>query len=503
MDTNDPFIPPSPDEYLPGYQPRVVVKFRDGDEQSLKAFRVAAPGNPSLRAPRQLQRLSASFPDIVVEHLFSSTPEKELDVLVRAARNADRGRELRLHEGPLPEIPDLETFYSVVVPAGVDPREVIAAAEALPGVEMAYLQSAPTPPPVNPEDDPRFRNQGYLAPAPMGIDALYAWKLEGGDGRGVDFVDIEQGWTLDHEDLAGAGVTKISGFNFPALANHGTAVLGIVLAQDNKRGCVGIAPSVRARVVAQHKTVDLKNYNTADAIVSATQNMRAGDILLLEAQTSIEGSPYIPVEEEYGVWAAIRIATASGIVVVEAGGNGGMDLDTFQHPKWGFLFRRGHADYRESRAIVAGAATSALPHGRHPSSNFGSRMDCFGWGEKIDAPRSSKYTAMFGGTSGASAIVAGAAVALQGIVKARLGEPWSPERIRGALSNPHPGVNTPSADPTTDRIGVMPNLRGIVAAESLAPAGWHRVSHVIRALLRRTRDRFAFSTDRSFLRSPL
>ena len=61
----------------------------------------------------------------------------------------------------------------------------------------------------------------------------------------------------------------------------------------------------------------------------------------------------------------------------------------------------------------------------------------------------------FGGTSGASAIVAGCAIVLQGIARAR-GTPLTPDRMRTLLSGP---FNTPSNDPGVDRIGVMPDLR--------------------------------------------
>src|SRR5262245_27259454 len=43
--------------------------------------------------------------------------------------------------------------------------------------------------------------QGYLDPAPLGIDARYAWTIPGGRGENVRLVDIEYSWNLDHSDL--------------------------------------------------------------------------------------------------------------------------------------------------------------------------------------------------------------------------------------------------------------------------------------------------------------
>ena len=66
---------------------------------------------------------------------------------------------------------------------------------------------------VNPADDPRNVNQGYEDAAANGIDVRYAWGFVGGDGAGIGFVDMERGWNLNHEDLAAAGITLISGIS--------------------------------------------------------------------------------------------------------------------------------------------------------------------------------------------------------------------------------------------------------------------------------------------------
>ncbi|PHE49670.1 hypothetical protein COF52_30920, partial [Bacillus pseudomycoides] len=88
-------------------------------------------------------------------------------------------------------------------------------------VEEVYMQEKPTLLPevqlptvsLNPYDDPRFLNQGYLKEAPYGINASYAWSIKGGDGKGTTFVDMEYGWLLDHEDLVNQKVELISGRN--------------------------------------------------------------------------------------------------------------------------------------------------------------------------------------------------------------------------------------------------------------------------------------------------
>ncbi len=46
--------------------------------------------------------------------------------------------------------------------------------------------------------------QGYLAPAPGGVDAMYAWTHPGANGQAVSICEVEGGWTLIHEDLTAA-----------------------------------------------------------------------------------------------------------------------------------------------------------------------------------------------------------------------------------------------------------------------------------------------------------
>jgi hypothetical protein len=332
-------------------------------------------------------------------------------------------------------------------------------------VEVAYVEPGPVPPPVNAADDPRSSSQGYLDAAPGGIDARWLWQFA--DGNGIGFVDAEQGWTLNHEDLVAAGITIISGVS-NAYQGHGTAVLGEVVASDNTIGGIGIAPRAKARTVSEWRTASV--FNRAAAILSAGQNMIAGDVLLLESQTSFNGVSLGPSEIEPAVFDAIRKVVDDGIIVVEAGGNGSNDLDSYRDTAGKAVLDRSSADFKDSGAIMVGAASSTVPHSRLGFSNHGSRIDCYGWGENIDTTgdgwqgtSTTIYTTSFGGTSGASPIVTGSALLLQSWRKANNHPVYSPDYLRGILTS---NINTPSANPATDRIGVMPNLRAIVEAES-------------------------------------
>src|SRR5207302_7604609 len=64
--------------------------------------------------------------------------------------------------------------------------------------QLNPMAPAPAPPPPStPDFSPR---QGYLDPAPGGIDARFAWQ-QGARGRGVNVIDLEWGWQFSHEDL--------------------------------------------------------------------------------------------------------------------------------------------------------------------------------------------------------------------------------------------------------------------------------------------------------------
>ena len=425
-----------PVEKLPAdYKRRVVVKFRP---EVRLTYSAAAHSEIAAAARREWGELTAAHPGITLVPYFSTLPEPTHG---------------------------FTQYFAIECPAGVEPETVARAVTSWSNVETAYVEAGPTPPPVSPSDDPRNSNQQYEDAAPTGIDARWAWSSV--DGSGVGFVDLEQGWTLNHEDLAAAGITLISGVNM-AYTGHGTAVLGEVVAVDNTIGGVGIAPRASARVVSQWRTAS--SYNTADAILSAANVMQSGDVLLLEAQTtSSTMTGFLPVEVEQATFDAIQYATSNGIIVVEAGGNGSNDLDNYKDANGKAILNRGSADFRDSGAIMVGAGSSTAPHSRLGFSNFGSRIDCYGWGQNIDTTgdgwtgnATNTYTTSFGGTSGASPIVAGSCLIVQswliGHGKAR----YSPSSMRSVLGDAN--LNTKSANPGTDRIGVMPNLQAIISS---------------------------------------
>ncbi|MEM9492797.1 MAG: S8 family serine peptidase, partial [Myxococcota bacterium] len=285
---------------------------------------------------------------------------------------------------------------------------------------------------------------------------------------------------LHHDDLYAAGITLLSGVN-KMYRSHGTSILGEVVAVDNAIGGIGIAPAASAHVVSQWRTNAI--FNTADAIVSALAHLDYGDVLLLSAQTTQAGYAYLPVEVEPAVFDAIRLGTALGVTIIESAGNGSNDLDRYRDSRGHGVLSPRSSEFRDSGAIMVSAATATSPHRPMWFSNLGSRVNCFAWGEHVDTCASdtmgsvSGYTANFNGTSSAAAIIAGAAVVIQAMAEANLGHRFAPAQLRALLANP--GTGTATEVPDFDRIGVMPDLRAIVASDelNLAPRIYLR-SHI-------------------------
>ena len=92
----------------------------------------------------------------------------------------------------------------------------------------------------------------------------------------------------------------------------------------------------------------------ADAIDAAAEALRPGDVLLIELQGSGPRGRYLPVEYWDDNYDAIQAATARGVVVIEAAGNGAEDLD---HN--GVRAASSIARTRDSGAIMVGAGGAA------------------------------------------------------------------------------------------------------------------------------------------------
>ena len=374
--------------------------------------------------------------------------------------------------------PDLSLWFDVRVGGGRDAvARLVNELNACPHVEIAHPVAIPEPAGFFETSDDAYRNasasggerlptpdfsnqQGYLYDTPLGLDAPAAWAEPGGKGAEVKFVDVELCWTVDHEDFAGSGPFYIGGAGMnPSYEYHGTPVLGEVIGQHNGYGVSGFAPEVEFGVVA----VTLGEWPyVPHYFQEAVDQLDAGDVWLIELQMYPSGFDATPME-----WLQVNydvIWTSSwslGIICIEPAANGSQDLDD---PAWGGIFDR---NQRDSGAIMVAAG---LPYSLTAEwfTNYGSRIDVHAWGSAIvstgggdlysGGTPQTRYTGSFGGTSGASPMVAGSVAALQGIVKANQPEPYTPLEMRTLLKE----TGTPHVDPDQE-IGPRPNLAAAVA----------------------------------------
>lgn len=365
--------------------------------------------------------------------------------------------------------PDLSLWYDVQLVGGrSDLAATLNALNALPSVEIAHpapvcenagIWTGREKAPVDDLRTPDYTDQqDYLYDTPVGLDAPSAWALDGGRGAGMRFIDVELGWTWNHEDFNPFNQFYQGGIGDAGYIDHGTAVMGEVVGWDNGFGVTGFASD------AQWGTVGITVGEWPDVphyFMEAIENLRPGDVWLIELQMYPDGRDATPMEWLQVNYDVIWTGCWSlGVVCIEAGANGSQDLDD---PSWGGVFDR---EVRDSGAIMVGAGT---PTGRVAEwfTNYGSRMDVHAWGSEIvttgygdlhnEGSATSHYTANFGGTSGASPMVTGSALCLQGIARSFLGAPLSPEALRNLLHDT--GIDHLGSD----YIGPRPDLGAAVA----------------------------------------
>jgi hypothetical protein len=362
-------------------------------------------------------------------------------------------------------------YYKIQVNDATGTESLINDLNSLDIVEIAYPEPIPHTAMANPTDipptTPNFASmQGYLNAPPQGIGAQGVWaSYPFSRGDGVNVVDVEFGWNVNHEDLKLTSANVLGGTN--SFDNHGTAVLGEIIGYNNNYGVTGIASNVGIGMVSVNGLDDWQSSNISNALNLASSYVNPGDIILTELQIPGPGSGsdpndsqfgFVPVEYNQANFDVIKTATANGKIVVEPAGNGSKNLDDSIYVN---LFNR---SYRDSGAIIVGAGTYTIPHLPLSFTNYGNRVDLQGWGENVTTTGytdlfyggldiNQGYTAVFSGTSSASPIVVGSASVVQGYYKNVKGSALNAYAMRQLL------VNTGTAQAGTNHIGPLPNVQ--------------------------------------------
>jgi hypothetical protein len=311
--------------------------------------------------------------------------------------------------------------------------------------------------------------QVYRQAAPAGVDTDYLqanyWNA---DGMNWGYTDIEYEWNNSHNDLAAiSGSVLIHGQETNSQANrdHGTAVVGMLSATHNGEGVAGMVKSAAVRLSSSIATGG--SFNLPAAITAAGNQFFTGAVILIEQQTVAgidcngdsmnDSGDLVPSENDQAVRDAIKTVTANGRIVVEAAGNGDCDLDDA-----GFSGRFSLADDKDSGAIIVGAGERDTRN-KASFSTFGARVDTHaegdwrvtttGYGDYYRLGENNFYTNTFAGTSSASPIITGAAVALAGQLWFSNGSVYNPREIRELFRR----QGTPQAG--GGHIGPRPDLR--------------------------------------------
>ncbi len=429
----------------------IVVKFREGTTVSSGTTRLAGIGASAAVSVIARNRLPGLEPMIVDDP--ASIQNRRLAAQDRIKAN----------------LPDLSLYFNTLINDPSTAAEVVRQLNALEEVEIAYFQPRPEVASFQGAmTTPNYESgQLYLNPPTDGVHARAAWTLPGGTGTGIRITDIEYGWQLTHEDLSkGASAIIINGNSTDN--DHGTAVLGEMVADRNGIGMTGIAHGADIGVSS------VMTQSVAGAIYSATAISQPGDLILIELHSPGPHFNYAVRDDQRGYvameyfpaeFAAIVNAYAQGVIVCEAAGNGSENFDDTLI--YGQLFQR---SFRNSHAIVCGAGFPPGPSNpdryKLGFSNYGSRVDLQGYGIQVYTTgygdlhsaggKDFLYTSGFSGTSSASPIVTGSVACVSGVFKNMLGQIIDADSARDLL------VATGSPQPLPNQIyhiGPRPNLQ--------------------------------------------
>ena len=341
------------------------------------------------------------------------------------------------------------------------------------------------------------------------IEGVFAkWATENGYlGANVKLVDIELGWNTTHSEYNGRVDTpQIHGNIITSAIEHGTNVLGIIMAGVNPPydtdPIVGIAPGIFGTKIASVQVSpdgsEVGNpgirteylHEIPNAIQEAIDNSSQGDVILLEQYDQALGLPaesyFDPVDVARSIHNKIKEAVEvhNRIVIEPAGQNQTshpmrpkLDVADVTIDSAGTTIKAFDRDIfpnEDSGAIMVSACnrnipSNILPHtrwdadGTDPnnkgSANHGNRIDCYAGGSDITTTSSlpgEEKSNIFGGTSGAAAIIAGVAIVAQGAYKQHFPTrpPLTSQQMRDLLRMD--GTSSP------DAIGILPNLKHMI-----------------------------------------
>ncbi|MDX2648461.1 S8 family serine peptidase [Streptomyces sp. PA03-1a] len=438
---------------------RVLMKFQEGTVVPFASGAVPQL-SPELMALWTLAQTQFEF--LLLEPLAADVPVDDLRTMVNEAQIVSPGE----------AVPDPALVFAIQVPDTALPSaEVVAQSladtlNALPFVEYAEVERNLVAA-VDRPNNPSALFQHYLNDAPVGIGTDAAWSVTGGDGYDVNVGVVEMfDYARGHPDapVKRFHITPPFATTADPLADHATAVLGVLAAADNDADIVGVVPEARIVFASGNLQGTDPVLSDADAftlIQLIGVQLQAGDVLNMSLQLPEKlpngQSVKLSVEASATLRTALRLATFRGITCVVAAGNTGINFDTVG------------VSFPDSGAVVVGGVVRdqpPLPIAFHVSahSNRGSRVDCCAWaGDVATLTSGSPATVQTineanGGTSISTPMISGVVAAIQGRTRALHGSPLTPAQVRGLLRDPAMGTDVVPGG----AVGRMPNLAAII-----------------------------------------
>lgn len=433
----------------PHYLGRLAVRFTDGAQVTYTNGQwVHRDGTPVAG----LEQFATQFPTVRVNRFLADRTDDELLTARKQALAAGRFRH------------DWTQVFELTTPDAATAHAVLAFLYDHPLVEWAHPEARGRGANIILPNISAGPGQNYLTATNGGLNIVAGWEA-GLTGAGQRFHDHEFDWNYSHVDVHVPPENISPSPSEPVTAdmtNHGTAVLGLLAGLDNGTGITGIAPD---------GIVDTWRNCAGCSLALGLESMLdppswgapiepRGAILVIEQQAPGPKTPAqlpvtpdisgtncpgcLPVEAYRLEFEAIKDLVSAGAIVIEAGGNGAINLDDPSNQA--VMCAKGCPDLttEDSGALLV-AASEGPNYVRLSASNCGQRMNAFAWGKGVvtagygDHPMSvagdpnQAYTQQFGGTSAATAILGGVAALLQEYAQQQYGQTVTVAATKGIV----------------------------------------------------------------------
>lgn len=308
---------------------------------------------------------------------------------------------------------------------------------------------------------------------PWGVDRIDADKAWGTTkGAGVKIAILDTGVEKTHPDLVGktAGVNFL-GVEYPGDQNyddhhgHGTAIAGIISANDNNIGVVGVAPEATIYTVKIREDLGIypDNYPNHNGIYNFTDlcegmqwcienhvqiiNFSLGiGTIKYDQNGSLAWNHYL---HDSGFYYWVRQAAAQNIIMIAAAGNASREIQKFNDPPL-------DADYEDINDIymfpasypemIAVSATGLKTVGKKVTDFFATFSN-YGPAVELSAPGASIYTTYLNGSYGTGGGTSYSAPHVVGVAALLLSNGVPANEVRAMLQSTAEHLSTSVPDP--------------------------------------------------------